>query len=168
MTPPTHDENAHLLEQVSLFKGIRGNTVALNEIEKRMSVKKYPRQHVLIEQGHEGHEFFVLVSGQVSILKKTSEGDLYKVAVLTAEQRAAFGEGGLIEGEARSATVICETDVECLILTRQHFNDFSQKHPEFALPILKQIAINLMNRLNQTSQDLMLLHNALMSEIRSG
>jgi CRP-like cAMP-binding protein len=128
---------------------------------------KYSKGHVLITQGEAGSEFFVLLKGQVSIEKITPEGDRYKVAVLKGEQNAAFGEGGLIEGEARSATVTCDTEVECLVLSCKEFDQFSLAQPQFALPVLKRISLILMSRLNQTSNDLMLLHKALMSEIRS-
>jgi CRP-like cAMP-binding protein len=156
-----------VLHDVSLFQDIRHLPEALLSLQKIMKSHKYAKGKVLISQGDAGHEFFVLLKGQVSIEKLTPEGDRYKVAVLRGEQHAAFGEGGLIEGEARSATVTCDTDVECLVLSCQEFDQFSLTQPHFALPVLKRIALILMNRLNQTSNDLMLLHKALMSEIRS-
>jgi len=157
----------HVLHDVSLFQDIKHMPEALVGFEHIMKSMKFSKGHTLIKQGDAGHEFFVLLRGQVSIEKMTAEGDLYKVAVLNGEQHAAFGEGGLIEGEARSATVSCDTDIECLVLYREEFNQFAVRHPHFAMPVLKRIALILMSRLNQTSNDLMLLHKALMSEIRS-
>ena len=78
----------------------------------------------------------------------------------------ALGEGGLIEAEPRSATVKMDIDSQCLVLTRDAFAKFGDAHPDWALPILKKIATTLMGRLRQTSNDLMLLHKALMNEIR--
>lgn len=140
---------------------------ALESLQAIMKTQTFSQGHVLIKQGDAGDVFFVLTRGQVCIEKTTAEGDRYKVAVLKGESHAAFGEGGLVEGEARSATVTCESDVECLVLTRNDFNQFSVKSPQYALPVIKRIAHILMSRLNQTSNDLMLLHKALMSEIRS-
>lgn len=159
--------NENVLQNVSLFQDIKHLPEALVCLQKIMKAHKYSKGQVLITQGEAGHDFFVLLKGQVSIEKVTREGDHYKVAVLRGEQHAAFGEGGLIEGEARSATVTCDTDVECLVLSCQGFEQFSKDQPQYALPVLKRISLILMNRLNQTSNDLMLLHEALMSEIRS-
>lgn len=168
MSPSTSKSEArHILYDVSLFQDVKDLPEALVGFERIMKPKKFEKGHVLIKQGEAGHEFFVLLRGQVSIDKMTAEGDLYKVAVLNGEHHAAFGEGGLIEGEARSATVSCDTDVECLVLHRDEFNQFAVAQPHFAMPVLKRIALILMSRLNQTSNDLMLLHKALMSEIRS-
>lgn len=168
MSPSTSNSQAgQVLRDVSLFQDIKHLPEALIGFERIMKPMKYAKGHTLIKQGDAGHEFFVLTSGQVSIEKVTAEGDRYKVAVLKGEQHAAFGEGGLIEGEARSATVSCDTDVECLVLYRDEFNHFAISQPQFAMPVLKRIALILMSRLNQTSNDLMLLHKALMSEIRS-
>lgn len=168
MNPSTSNHQArYVLQDVSLFQDIKHLPEALVGFEKIMKAMKFTKGHTLIKQGDAGHEFFVLLRGQVSIEKVTTEGDRYKVAVLNGEHHAAFGEGGLIEGEARSATVSCDTDVECLVLHRDDFNQFAVAQPHFAVPVLKRIALILMSRLNQTSNDLMLLHKALMSEIRS-
>ncbi|MGZ3742386.1 MAG: cyclic nucleotide-binding domain-containing protein [Pseudobdellovibrionaceae bacterium] len=167
MNPSTSSSTSSVLQNVSIFQDIKHLPEALLSLEKIMKPRKYSKGHVLITQGESGQEFFVLLNGQVSIEKDTPEGDRYKVAVLKGDQHSAFGEGGLIEGEARSATVTCDTDVECLVLSCQEFAQFSLAQPQYALPVLKRIALILMSRLNQTSNDLMLLHKALMSEIRS-
>lgn len=168
MNPSTSNNSApHILAHVTLFQDIKHLPEALSGFERIMKPVKFAKGHTLIQQGDAGHEFFVLLRGQVSIEKLTTEGDRYKVAVLNGDHHAAFGEGGLIEGEARSATVTCDSDVECLVLHREEFNQFAVEQPHFALPVVKRIALILMNRLNQTSNDLMLLHKALMSEIRS-
>ena len=120
----------------------------------------------MIEEGAIGDDFFVLIEGQVSIFKNTPEGDSYKVVILSHNSHPSFGEGGLIEAEPRSATVKCDTNVKCLVLNRIDFEEFCSKNPKNALPIMKKISIALMKRLKQTSNDLMLLHKALMHEIR--
>jgi CRP-like cAMP-binding protein len=167
MNPLKSNLTEIILYEVSLFQDIKHLPEALLALQKIMKPQKYSKGHILITQGDAGHEFYVLLKGQVNIEKVTPEGDRYKVAVLSGDHHAAFGEGGLIEGEARSATVTCDTDVECLVLSCHEFNQFSLTQPHYALPVLRRIALILMNRLNQTSNDLMLLHKALMSEIRS-
>jgi CRP-like cAMP-binding protein len=127
---------------------------------------RFPAGATLIEEGQLGDQFFVLIEGQVSVYRKTPEGDIFKVAILKQEMTPALGEGGLIEAEPRSATVKTDMDSVFLVLTRDGFGQFCETHPGWALPVLKKISLILMGRLRQTSNDLMLLHKALMNEIR--
>lgn len=155
------------LKNVTLFSEIKDNPEALKLISTLMTPASYKSGHFLIKQNEKGSEFFVLTNGKVIISKMTPEGDSYPVLALDHHQHPAFGEGGLMGNEVRSATILCETDVECLVLTRDRFDELCKTNPQVALPIFKKIAHALMIRLNQTSNDLILLHKALMNEIRA-
>jgi CRP-like cAMP-binding protein len=156
-----------ILSRVSILSGLKNNQDALAELAKIMVVKKFPQGHTLIEEGKTGDELFIIIEGSACVYKKTPDGDLYKVVILNHKMTPALGEGGLVESESRSATVMTETECTCFVLSRAAFMEYSNLHPEWALPILKHIAVTLMGRLRQTSNDLMLLHKALMNEIRS-
>ncbi len=156
-----------IISNVAIFSDLKNDQKALSLLEKCMQYKNFSAGHVLTKQGSVEDEFYVLVSGQVVVSKKTPDGDSYNVTILNGDCYPSIGEGGLIEGEVRSATVECQSVVQCLVLTRSDFNNFCNLYPQYALPILKKIAQMLIGRLNQTSNDLMLLHKALMDEIRS-
>ncbi len=162
----TLDHNSEVLSRVGLLAGLKGNSEALHFLASIMKLKSYEPNHVLLKEGELGDQFFVLVEGQVSIYKNTPEADIYKVAILTSEMTPAIGEGGLIEAEPRSATVKCDQACKFLVLTREDFSNFSVTHPQWAVPILQRLSLNLMSNLRKTSNDLMLLHKALMNEIR--
>lgn len=167
METQTHSDNSQILNKVPIFAGLKDNWQALESLASMMQLKNFKADHTLIEEGQLGDEFFVLIEGQVSIYKKTPEGDTYKVAILKQEITPAIGEGGLVEAEPRSATVKTDMNCKTLVLTRDAFLGFCDQHPQWAVPILKKITLTLMNRLKQTSNDLMLLHKALMNEIRN-
>lgn len=164
---PSSKSNASVLSRVPLFAGLKDNSKALEALSALMTLEKFPAQHTLIEEGMLGDQFFILIEGQVSVYKNTPDGDSYKVVILKQEMTPALGEGGLIEAEPRSATVRTDVDCTCLVLTRDSFSKYCDSNPEWALPVLKKISTILMGRLRQTSNDLMLLHRALMNEIRS-
>jgi CRP-like cAMP-binding protein len=109
---------------------------------------------------------FLLVEGDAVVTKSTPEGESYRVAILRAEQFAFFGEGGLLDSEARSATIRAETPCRCLVLHREMFEKFGREHPQWAMPILLRIARVVMTRLRKTNHDMGLLYNALVAEIR--
>ena len=88
------------------------------------------------------------------------------VANLEGAARPSFGEGALIDTEARTATICAETTVVCLVLMRSNFEKFSAEHPHWAIPIYHRIAGAVLTRLRKTNNDLMLLYKALVAEIR--
>jgi CRP-like cAMP-binding protein len=160
-------DNSQILSRVALLAGLKESPDALRSLAEIMTLKSFPAGHTLITEGELGDEFFVLVEGQVSIYKKTPEGDIYKVVILKSDSTPALGEGGLIDPEPRSATVKCDVDCKALVLKSPDFMKFCDEKPQWAVPILKRLALNLMGNLRKTSTDLMLLHKALMNEIRS-
>lgn len=159
-------QKSEILSRVSLFSSLKEDSEALNALVDIMSYQEFEAGSVLIAEGELGDQFFVLIEGSVSVFKSTPDGDSYKVVILKSEMTPAVGEGGLIEAEPRSATVKCDMACKCLVLTRQKFHMFCAEHPKWAVPILMKIATTLIGRLRQTSNDLMLLHKALMNEIR--
>lgn len=164
--PNSQGSTIDVLRKVSVLAGLKDNTKALEALAELMALQDFAAGSTLIEEGELGDQFFVLLSGQVSVYKRTPDGDSYKVAILKSEITPALGEGGLIEAEPRSATVKTDIPCVCLVLTREAFSRFCDLHPDWALPVLKKISVTLMVRLRQTSHDLMLLHRALMNEIR--
>ena len=155
-----------ILSKVDLFKDLNNKGEALFNLSKIMQTVSMVKGHSLLKEGEFGADFFILISGQVSVFKKTTDGDLYKVAILTGQAAPGLGEGGLIQEEPRSATIVCDSDCQFLKLDRGSFSQFCDQHPEWALPILKKIAGQLIARLAQTNRDILLLHKALMNEIR--
>lgn len=159
-------EVVSILGRVSLFQGIGDNLDALAELAKMLERKRFTPGSTVIRESEVSGGYFILVQGQVSIFKKTADGENYKVAILKHDTVPGFGEGGLIEHEPRSATIVCDTDCECLYLNQDSFDLFSSQHPDWALPIHKKIASQLLKRLRHLNDDLLLLHKALMNEIR--
>jgi len=163
---PADESFVRHLEEVTLFLDIKDQPGALTSLSKKMRMQKYLPGESIIKEGETGSELFLLLNGTASVFKSTTEGEQYKVAILDASNHVFFGEGGLLDTDARSATILAETVCLCLILDRVAIDEFGKEHPEWALPILLRIARVVMERLRKTNNDLMLLYNALVSEIR--
>jgi CRP-like cAMP-binding protein len=54
-----------------------------------------------------------------------------------------FGELALIEEHGRTATVIAETELTCLLISAWEFKASLEEHPEMAIPMLKAIIARL-------------------------
>jgi CRP-like cAMP-binding protein len=160
------DERIECVRAVSLFCDLKDEREALRKLSESMEEKVYAPGDAMISEGETGCELFLLVSGKASVYKSTAEGDHYKVAVLDSAHHAFFGEGALLDSDARSATIKADTECHCLVLKRAGFDAFGEEHPQWALPVLHRIARAVMARLRKSNGDLMLLYNALVAEIR--
>lgn len=154
------------LKTVSLFEEIKPYPGALEQIAEIMETRNYSPGDSIITEGEGGGEMYLLIAGEASVYKSTAEGDHYKVAILKGENHAFFGEGGLLDSDPRSATIKADTLCTCMVLERSRFESFGRKNPQWALPILSRIARAVMARLRKTNNDLLLLYNALVSEVR--
>ncbi|MEK7689944.1 MAG: cyclic nucleotide-binding domain-containing protein [Bdellovibrionota bacterium] len=166
-TVPREEIIQHL-QSVSLFFDIRDNLPALEAMSTEIVARQYLTGEVMIKEGQSGSELFLLISGSASVYKTTPDGDPFKVAVLDGAKNAFFGEGALLDAEARSATIAAESEARCLILNRRHFEHFCKTYPEWALPVLRQIARVVMIRFRKTNAEFMLLYQALLAEVRGG
>ncbi|MCB0368150.1 MAG: cyclic nucleotide-binding domain-containing protein, partial [Bdellovibrionales bacterium] len=125
---PTQREYEDIFKKVFLFSDLINVPEAFDRISAIMERREFSKGDIITQQGQPGNEFFVLVRGQLSVHKNTLEGDDYKVALLESGY-PAFGEGGLIDGEVRSATIICDSQAECLVLKKEKFDHLCQAEP---------------------------------------
>ncbi len=131
-----------------------------------MVERAFSPQTPILREGEMGTELYLLTHGTVEIYKRTPDGEPFKVARVSEGPSAFFGEGALLDTEARSATVMATQSVRCLVLSRAAFHLFSEKHPSWAIPLLSRIARGVLRRLRKSNEDLLLLYRALLDEVR--
>lgn len=81
----------------------------LTEVLDAMFLVKKEADSVIIQQGDDGDNFYVIDQGQVEVFKE-EEGQEPK-KVLDLQQGGSFGELALIYNQPRAATVKAKTDV---------------------------------------------------------
>lgn len=154
------------LHGVMLFSDIKDQRGALEALVSIMGSRRIPAGKDILTEGTNGTEMFILLEGRASVYKSTPQGDEYKVAIFEGEKCVAFGESGLIDADARSATIRADVECHCIILERGAFEKYSTQYPQWALPIYRRIAQAVMTRMKKTNNDMLLLYNALVAEIR--
>ena len=97
------------------------------ELLPLMEEKTYVRGDCVIEQGKSGDEFFLIVSGKVSVWILKGEKKLM-VAELTGGQY--FGEMALLTNEPRAATVMVDMDTAIFSLKKKAFYNILSKHAD--------------------------------------
>jgi small-conductance mechanosensitive channel/CRP-like cAMP-binding protein len=110
----------------------------LSEDEQRilaMSARLAPfsAREIITRQGATAHWLYVLLKGRAAVRVAADGGDERQVAVLEAPN--FFGEMAVMTGQAREATVVAETDVECLRVDREDFKGILKNRPEIAQEI---------------------------------
>ncbi len=101
-------DTLYLLQSNRLFKG-----VAVDELEKIAPIfhkKYYPRGARICEEGEINSKFYILLSGQVRVLKRNKEGEEIELDLLT--QGAFFGEMPLLLSEPRLTSIEVVIDAE--------------------------------------------------------
>ncbi len=91
------------------------------------TVERYEFGEVIVRQGDSADAFFMLVSGRARVLKTSAEGA--ELALNRLAPGDEFGEGALLEGGVRAASVRASTTVEALRLDRARFLDLANEFP---------------------------------------
>lgn len=97
----------------------------------------YAPGEVVVREGDPATRLYLISSGTARV----EVGDHGQVGTLKAGD--FFGELALIEEHGRTATVIAETELTCLLISAWEFRASLEEHPEMAIPMLKAIIARL-------------------------
>jgi CRP-like cAMP-binding protein len=96
----------------------------------------FARGDVITKQGNKAHWLYILAFGDAEVLYEPPGGAPAQViGALQAGQ--FFGEMALLTGDARAATVVAKTDVECYRLDRASFQELLAGKMQIAEEIKK-------------------------------
>jgi CRP/FNR family transcriptional regulator, cyclic AMP receptor protein len=122
------------LREVPLFSACSRKDLQL--VAKRSADVRVAAGDILISEGDDGEEFFVILDGRARV----SRGGR-KVAILGPGD--AFGELALLDRAPRNSTVVAETEMELVVLGRREFADLIDEVPGFARKLLSATAHRL-------------------------
>jgi small-conductance mechanosensitive channel/CRP-like cAMP-binding protein len=123
-----HDAIQQLLARVDLFQSLSPEEMQRLARETKLSL--FARGENLCRQGEPGDSFYVIREGQVAVVMRDAANQPVTVAHLGVG--AFFGEMSLLTGEPRSGTVVAETDVEVLCVSKQAFAGLLQANADLA------------------------------------
>jgi CRP-like cAMP-binding protein len=130
------DEKVRLISRIPLFEACSQAELArIAAITVEVDV---PEDEVLIREGAQGDDFFVLVKGSADVLKGSRQR---RVATLGAGDFA--GEIALLTNAPRTATVRTTSPVTTLRATRKGFTALLETSPKIQRKVLKALADRL-------------------------
>lgn len=119
------------LKQVPLFSSLSKKDLQL--VAKGSDEIKMAAGTVLVDQGQTGREAFLILSGSV-VVKRNGR----KITTLSAGN--IVGELSLLDHGPRTATAICETDCELLVVDQRHFTGILASSPALSAKLLAGLA----------------------------
>lgn len=136
----TQDTKVQALKGAPLFDSLsRKDLTQLARVSEDLEVEP---GKVLCKEGEIGHEFFVIIDGKVNVSRKGRR-------VATRGSGEFLGEIALLEEMPRTATVVAETPVRVVVLTRKDFRHLLDQNPGVERKVLRTLA----RRLAEMSDD---------------
>lgn len=139
------------LKGIPLFEGV--SDADLRALAERTAVRSYPKQAIIVNEGDESDSLYLIMSGRVKIYLADEHGKELILAIKGPGQY--FGEM-VLDGEARSASVMTLEPAQFAILSRADFRAFLLAHAEVALQLVHNL-IRVARGLNQSVRNLAML-----------
>jgi len=143
------------------FEGLEAE--ALDHLAEVSSLLSMRQGETVIREGEAGDCLFVIVEGRVRTEKRTPAGDSWTVRFHA--KGGVFGELSLLDRVLRSATVVTEADCTFLVIDRDRFHVFGDRHPRAGLLVTRRLAERLGARLRRANEDVVTLFSALVHEV---
>ena len=143
--------NEQILKQVGLFASLPPNEVKY--LAESLHYREFTAGTVFIQEGEIADHFFILLEGQIEVIKALGTAN---ERVLDVDEAGSFiGEMGLINpGSRRTASVCARTPARLLEMTRADFDALLHRQPELAYEIVRVLSLRLEQHQNRTIRDL--------------
>ncbi len=126
------------MEESKIFEGLGKESMKL--VKSIMQKRAYSAGDAIFEEGDIGHEFYIIESGVVDVLKSGVKiGELSKNEV--------FGEMAVIDNQDRAATIKASEDIIVHVITREKFEQLKRDDIEAYLAIVLNISKEISRRL---------------------
>jgi len=140
-----------VLKQVALFASLPPNEIKY--LAENLRPCEFGAGTVFIHENEAADHFFILVEGQVEIIKALGTAN---ERVLGVDEAGSFvGEMGLINpGSRRTASARARTPAQLLEMTRADFDALLHRQPALAYKMVRVLSLRLEQAENRTIRDL--------------
>lgn len=135
-------EKVLFLKSIDLFSQIPGEE--LSQIALITDEVLFDAGDEIFREGDPGQTLYFILDGRVRIHSMGVAEDL-----ATLGERAVFGEMALLDSEPRSASATAVSDVACLKIERDDFNEILTEKGEIAQGIIKVLTRRLRDTLDR-------------------
>ena len=108
----------------------------LGNVARAGRIVRFHDQTAIVRAGEPGDTLFVVLDGEVTVRRPRTPASTLGVG-------AFFGELSLLDGGARSATVVARGSVVCLAIRKAAFAKVLRSEPAIAIAMLTEVAARL-------------------------
>jgi sigma-B regulation protein RsbU (phosphoserine phosphatase) len=142
---------ANLLRQVPFFVSLPDEEI--NRLARSLRQSQIPQGVVLFREGEAAEKFYILLEGEIDILKGLGSPDERLLGTRFAG--SFIGEMSLFtEDQTRTASVRARTPLRLLEMTRSEFDDLLHRVPDLAYEMMRVLSRRLRETENLTIRDL--------------
>jgi CRP-like cAMP-binding protein len=128
------EDRTDVLARVPLFA--RLSKRQLRNVLEQTGEYQYDQGDAIVKDGTQGHTLFVLIEGKARVVKGNRT-----VARLSAGD--FFGEIAVLDRYPRTASVVADSPITCLVLHREDLRKVLAEEPEVAWSMLGALASRL-------------------------
>lgn len=155
------------LKKVSLFTGLEENKIKV--ILDKMVVEKIEANTTFIQENSVGSDLYILLEGEVEISKslvlpewvQTTQNKEKSLIHLSEKHYPFFGEMAIYEEQSeRSASITAIRPCVMARISKKELWDIFKKDHEIGMIINRNVAAELVKRLNKANKDILKLTTA--------
>jgi hypothetical protein len=107
----------------------------LEYLTSLVELQRHPEGTVVVRQGDPGDTFYVVLSGQLEVLRADKKG--LERTINYHVTGHYFGEGALFTGKPRAATVKAMDDIELAVFDTRAFDQLCLRHPDIKTYLIR-------------------------------
>jgi CRP/FNR family transcriptional regulator, cyclic AMP receptor protein len=137
-----------VLRQHPMFRDLGAE--ALDQLCRYAKHTSLKRGATICSKGDPGNFLFIVISGTVKISVSSPDGRNAILNLINAGD--LFGEVAVLDGQARTADAIANTNCEIFVLDRRDFLPFVRSQPELAMRLIELLCTRLRWTSDQVEQ----------------
>ena len=143
--------NPSILETLASTPFLTGlNSMALTLLEQEGIVREFTPATVIVREGEEGHSFFIIVKGDVEVIKY-QEGT-HPVILARLHDGTFFGEMCVVDPVPRTATVRAISPVTVIEIKAATLHHLYQRMPDQYAIMILNLARDMARRLRSLDE----------------
>jgi CRP-like cAMP-binding protein len=140
-------DDVTISDKIMLLKGIEiFESLSVSELAAIASVVEEidcTPGEVIIQEGTVGDTMYLVVKGEVSVIKDL--GEINEIEIDRIKAGDYFGEMALFEDAVRSVSIRIEETCRFMVLHKQEFKELVREYPQIALEICKVLSSRIRN-----------------------
>jgi SulP family sulfate permease len=136
------------LTESSLLAGMDAEQVAV--VTAHLQVQHLGAGEALFAEGELGDRLYVVSQGSVSMISLPDKNGRTQ-RYLSVSPGMMFGETSMLDGGGRTAAAVADSPTVVHVLTLAALNEIGRTHPEVAIPLYRNVALHLSQRLRSAA-----------------